>query len=70
MRNLEGKDSSPLWTQQDSKTVAYPGKKGSLVGADGQVKLRYKIIFSQNKKKEEKKDIHGMGAAAGERSGL
>lgn len=47
-----------------------PGKKGNIVGADGQVKLRFTIVFSQKKKKEEKKDIYSTVAAVGERSGL
>ena len=49
VRNLEGKDSFPLGTQEDSKTVPCPGKKGNIVGADGQVKLTFTIAFSQKK---------------------
>lgn len=44
VRKLEGKTPSSLWTHEDSKTVPCPGKKGNIIGADGQVKLRLTIV--------------------------
>lgn len=35
VRNLEDKDSSPLWTQEDRKPVLCLDKKGNVVGETG-----------------------------------